>query len=72
VEGDRQGPAVQDPQPDHRGYSDAVLEYLVKNVGEDRIVMGSDYCFPIAYEQDGVMDALWMRWQTVFITTTKY
>ena len=33
------------------GYSDAVLEYLVKNVGNDRIVMGSDYCFPIAYEQ---------------------
>ena len=40
------------------GYSDAVLEYLVKNVGEDRIVMGSDYCFPIAYEQPvrNVMD----------------
>jgi aminocarboxymuconate-semialdehyde decarboxylase len=35
-----------------------VLEYLVKNVGEDRIVMGSDYCFPIAYEQPvkNVMD----------------
>ena len=33
------------------GYSDAVLEYLVKNVGHDRVVMGSDYCFPIAYEQ---------------------
>jgi aminocarboxymuconate-semialdehyde decarboxylase len=40
------------------GYSDAVLEYLVKNVGEDRVVMGSDYCFPIAYEQPvkNVMD----------------
>jgi aminocarboxymuconate-semialdehyde decarboxylase len=40
------------------GYSDAVLEYLVRNVGEDRIVMGSDYCFPIAYEQPvkNVMD----------------
>ena len=40
------------------GYSDAVLEYLVENVGEDRIVMGSDYCFPIAYEQPvkNVMD----------------
>jgi aminocarboxymuconate-semialdehyde decarboxylase len=27
-------------------------------VGEDRIVMGSDYCFPIAYEQPvkNVMD----------------
>jgi aminocarboxymuconate-semialdehyde decarboxylase len=33
------------------GYSDSVVEYLVKNVGADRIVMGSDYCFPIAYEQ---------------------
>ena len=33
------------------GYSDPVIEYLVKNVGEDRVVMGSDYCFPIAYEQ---------------------
>ena len=33
------------------GYSDAVVEYLVKVVGEDRIVMGSDYCFPIAYER---------------------
>jgi aminocarboxymuconate-semialdehyde decarboxylase len=33
------------------GYSDPVAEYLVKNIGADRIVMGSDYCFPIAYEQ---------------------
>lgn len=33
------------------GYSDPVVEYLVKNVGQDRVVMGSDYCFPIAYEQ---------------------
>jgi len=33
------------------GYSDTVLEYLVKNVGADRVMMGSDYCFPIAYEQ---------------------
>ena len=33
------------------GYSDAVVEYLVRNVGHDRVVMGSDYCFPIAYEQ---------------------
>ena len=33
------------------GYSDAVTEYLVKTIGEDRVVMGSDYCFPIAYEQ---------------------
>ena len=33
------------------GYSNTVTEYLVKTVGEDRVVMGSDYCFPIAYEQ---------------------
>jgi len=33
------------------GYSDHVLEYLVKVVGVDRVLMGSDYCFPIAYER---------------------
>src|SRR5471032_3358740 len=33
------------------GYSDPVVEYLVKNIGADRILMGSDYCFPVAYEQ---------------------
>jgi aminocarboxymuconate-semialdehyde decarboxylase len=33
------------------GYSDAVLDYLVRHVGADRVLMGSDYCFPIAYEQ---------------------
>ena len=33
------------------GYSDHVLEYLVKVIGADRVLMGSDYCFPIAYEQ---------------------
>jgi aminocarboxymuconate-semialdehyde decarboxylase len=33
------------------GYSDTVLDYLVRVVGADRVVMGSDYCFPIAYEQ---------------------
>ena len=33
------------------GYSDPVVEYLVRNVGADRILMGSDYCFPVAYEQ---------------------
>jgi len=33
------------------GYSDAVLEGLVRLVGEDRVLMGSDYCFPIAYER---------------------
>jgi aminocarboxymuconate-semialdehyde decarboxylase len=33
------------------GYSDHVIDYLVRVVGADRILMGSDYCFPIAYEQ---------------------
>ena len=33
------------------GYSDPVIEYLVRVAGADRVLMGSDYCFPIAYEQ---------------------
>jgi aminocarboxymuconate-semialdehyde decarboxylase len=33
------------------GYSDHVLDYLVTVIGADRIMMGSDYCFPIAYEK---------------------
>jgi aminocarboxymuconate-semialdehyde decarboxylase len=33
------------------GYSDALLDFLVRIVGADRVMMGSDYCFPIAYEQ---------------------
>lgn len=33
------------------GYSDHVIDYLVRVVGADRVLMGSDYCFPIAYEQ---------------------
>lgn len=33
------------------GYSDHVLEYLVRVIGPDRVLMGSDYCFPIAYER---------------------
>ena len=33
------------------GYSDHVIDYLARVIGADRIVMGSDYCFPIAYEQ---------------------
>jgi aminocarboxymuconate-semialdehyde decarboxylase len=33
------------------GYSDAVLDFLVRTIGFDRVLMGSDYCFPIAYEQ---------------------
>ncbi|MCG6875083.1 MAG: amidohydrolase family protein [Betaproteobacteria bacterium] len=33
------------------GYSDDVLDYLVRVIGADRVLMGSDYCFPIAYER---------------------
>jgi aminocarboxymuconate-semialdehyde decarboxylase len=33
------------------GYADSVVDYLVRMVGADRVVMGSDYCFPIAYER---------------------
>jgi aminocarboxymuconate-semialdehyde decarboxylase len=33
------------------GYSDHVLTYLVEVIGADRVLMGSDYCFPIAYEK---------------------
>ena len=33
------------------GYAQVHHEYLVKLVGSDRVMMGSDYCFPIAYEQ---------------------
>jgi aminocarboxymuconate-semialdehyde decarboxylase len=33
------------------GYSDTVVEYLVRTIGADRVLMGSDYCFPIAYER---------------------
>ena len=33
------------------GYSNDVLDYLVRVIGADRILMGSDYCFPIAYEK---------------------
>lgn len=33
------------------GYADSVLEYLVKVVGADRIVLGSDYCFPMSVQR---------------------
>jgi aminocarboxymuconate-semialdehyde decarboxylase len=33
------------------GYSDHIIDYLIRVVGADRILMGSDYCFPIAVEQ---------------------
>ena len=33
------------------GYSHDVLDYLVRVIGADRVMMGSDYCYPIAYER---------------------
>ena len=33
------------------GYSEHVLDYLTRVIGSDRVLMGSDYCFPIAYER---------------------
>ncbi len=33
------------------GYAQESHEYLVKLVGADRVMMGSDFCFPIAYER---------------------
>lgn len=33
------------------GYADEVIDYLARVVGPDRILMGSDYCFPIADER---------------------
>jgi aminocarboxymuconate-semialdehyde decarboxylase len=33
------------------GYSAHVLEYLARAIGADRVLMGSDYCFPIACER---------------------
>jgi aminocarboxymuconate-semialdehyde decarboxylase len=32
-------------------YNEDILEYLIKLVGIDRIMVGSDYCFDIAYEE---------------------
>ena len=32
-------------------HSDAVMEFLMKLVGTDRIVLGSDYCFDMGYER---------------------
>lgn len=32
-------------------YNEEILEYLIKLVGVDRIMVGSDYCFDIAYEE---------------------
>ena len=36
---------------DSISYSEEILEYLIKLVGVDRIMVGSDYCFDIAYEE---------------------
>ncbi|MBM3223189.1 MAG: amidohydrolase [Candidatus Tectomicrobia bacterium] len=33
------------------GYSEHVIDYLASVVGTDRLLLGSDYCFPIACEQ---------------------
>jgi aminocarboxymuconate-semialdehyde decarboxylase len=33
------------------GYADNVLEFLKQHVGADRIVLGSDYCFPLGVER---------------------
>jgi aminocarboxymuconate-semialdehyde decarboxylase len=49
----KQGPAAYLKRfyYDTVGYSDHVVDYLARVVGVERILMGSDYCFPIAYEQ---------------------
>ena len=36
---------------DSISYDEEILEYLIKLVGADRIMVGSDYCFDIAYEE---------------------
>jgi aminocarboxymuconate-semialdehyde decarboxylase len=36
---------------DSVSHSGPVLEFLIKNVGVDRLVLGSDYCFDMGYEQ---------------------
>ena len=36
---------------DSVSHSGPVLEFLTKNVGVDRLVFGSDYCFDMGYEQ---------------------
>jgi aminocarboxymuconate-semialdehyde decarboxylase len=28
-----------------------VLDFLIQNIGIDRLVLGSDYCFDMGYEQ---------------------
>ncbi|MGY6125998.1 amidohydrolase family protein [Paraburkholderia strydomiana] len=36
---------------DSISHSGPVLEFLIKNVGVDRLLLGSDYCFDMGYEQ---------------------
>lgn len=33
------------------GYADSVVEYLAQVIGPDRILMGSDYCFPLGLQR---------------------
>lgn len=49
----KEGPAayLRDFHYDTIGYSESLLRDLVGLVGADRVLMGSDYCFPIAYER---------------------
>jgi len=32
-------------------HSGPVLDFLIQNIGIDRLVLGSDYCFDMGYEQ---------------------
>jgi aminocarboxymuconate-semialdehyde decarboxylase len=31
-------------------HSKPLMEYIISQVGVDRIMMGSDYCFPVGYD----------------------
>lgn len=47
------------------GYAREHHEYLVRLVGSDRVMMGSDYCFPIAYEQPAKIVTEHPTWDAV-------
>jgi aminocarboxymuconate-semialdehyde decarboxylase len=32
-------------------HSKPLMEYIISQVGVDRIMMGSDYCFPVGYDR---------------------
>ena len=32
-------------------HSKAVMEFVIKTVGSERIMLGSDYCFEVGYER---------------------